>query len=145
TGSAKPTPPPAAAVSAGGGFKWQVPAGWTTGTGSSMRLVTLDVPGGAQCWVTPLGGQAGGVQSNLDRWRGEVGAAKLTDAEFAALPKLKILGVDTPWVDVSGTYKGMGGPKDLPATARVFAAACALPDSLVTFKMVGSPETLEKE
>ncbi len=146
--SAPPAATPPAANSGAGsapGIKWQVPSGWTVGSGSSMRLVTLDVPGGAQLWVTPLSGGAGGVKANLDRWRHEVGMAPLTEDEFNALPKLKILGVDTPWVDVSGAYKGMGGPTTLPAVARVFAAACAQPDSLVTIKMVGPPETLEKE
>lgn len=126
--------------------KWATPTGWVTGTGSSMRLVTYDVPGGAQIWVTPLSGGAGGLRANLDRWRKEMSLEPLTDEEFAALPNLRILGVETPWLDLKGSYAGMGGPTNLPAgSARMLAAACALPDALVTVKMVGPADVLERE
>lgn len=145
---AKPATPPA--VSSGAfdptKVKWATPSGWTTGTGSSMRLVTYDVAGGGQLWVTPLSGAAGGVRANLDRFRKEMGAEPLSDDEFAALPKLKILGVDSPWLDLKGSYAGMGGPTNLPAgSARMLVAVCALPDSLVTVKFVGPADVLERE
>jgi hypothetical protein len=125
---------------------WTAPAGWTTGTGSSMRLVTYDVPGGAQIWVTPLSGGAGGLRANLDRWQGEMGADKLSDSALAALPTVKILGVESPYLDLKGTYAGMGGPTTLaPGNARVLAAACALPEALVTVKFVGPADVLERE
>lgn len=149
--SAEPAPKKEDVPIAAGPFdptkvKWATPSGWVTGTGSSMRLVTYDVPGGAQIWVTPLAGGAGGLRANLDRWRKEMSLDPLTDEEFAALPNLRILGVETPWVDLKGTYAGMGGPTNLPAgSARVLAAACALPDALVTVKMVGPADVLERE
>lgn len=126
--------------------KWATPSGWTTGTGSSMRLVTYDVPGGGQIWVTPLSGAAGGVRANLDRFRKEMGAEPLSDDEFAALPKLRILGVESPWLDLQGSYAGMGGPTNLPAgSARMLVAVCALEDALVTVKFVGPGEVLGRE
>lgn len=123
---------------------WTVPSGWKLGSGSSMRLVTLDVPGGAQCWITALPGESGGLASNLNRWRKEMGQAPLSDAEIAALPKVPVLGVQSPWLDLTGEYQGMGGPKGLKE-ARLLALGCARPDVFLSVKMVGPPNVLDAE
>ena len=144
-GAAAKTPP----ATASGAFdpskaSWTVPAGWKLGTGSSMRLVTLDVPGGAQCWITALPGESGGLASNLNRWRKEMGQAPLSDGEIAALPRVPVLGVDSPFLDLTGEYQGMGGPKNLKE-ARLLALGCARSDVFLSVKMVGPPSVLEAE
>jgi hypothetical protein len=121
-----------------------VPGGWTVGQGSSMRLVTLVIPGGAECWVIPLPGSAGGLESNLNRWRGELGLANLTASEIAALPTIEVLGVATPVLDMTGRYTGMGGPAGLE-NARVLVAGCPHPASFVSIKMVGPPDVVARE
>lgn len=150
--SGSATAPPSASSTASapsGAFdpskaSWTVPPGWKPGSGSSMRLVTLDIPGGAQCWITALPGESGGLASNLNRWRKEMGQAPLSDGEIAALPKVPVLGVDAPWLDLTGEYQGMGGPKNLKE-ARLLALGCARADVFLSVKMVGPPSVLEAE
>ena len=72
-------------------FSWTVPDGWEAGKESSMRLASYNVPlsGGevGDFSLVKLGGAAGGVLANLNRWRGQIGLEDATMeqvAEFAA-------------------------------------------------------------
>jgi len=50
---------------------WKTPEGWTEEKGSSMRLATFRSKGkggSIECSIISLGGQAGGLQSNVIRW-----------------------------------------------------------------------------
>ena len=81
-----------------------------------MRAATYSIPlaagdqGIAECVVNYFGpGQGGGVDANIERWKGQVlGAdgkparARSTSARGAACR--------LPSIDTSGTYTGMGGP-----------------------------------
>ncbi|MFG0317262.1 MAG: hypothetical protein ACF8XB_08320 [Planctomycetota bacterium JB042] len=146
-----PTTPPAASAPAGpreqsdSGLSWVAPGHWEVGSGSSMRAVTYDVPGkeGAQCWVTVLGGQAGGVLANVNRWRREVGEAPLGEADLDSLPHLHVLGRDSVFLDVRGSYQGMSGAPI--EEARLYGVVCDLGDSLLFVKMVGRAADLEDE
>lgn len=104
-GNATGKPPPA--DTAARKLTWDVPAGWTEGTGSSMRHVTYDVADGVQCYVTFLVGAAGGVLSNLNRWLGEVGEADIDQAAAERLPRLEILGRSSHYLNKSGATKGV--------------------------------------
>jgi len=86
---------------------WDVPAGWTKGTGSSMRHVTYDVAAGVQCYITFLPGTVGGVLNNLNRWLGEVGEAHIDQAAADRLPRLEILGRSSHYLNKSGVSKGV--------------------------------------
>jgi hypothetical protein len=58
-------------------YTWQAPAGWTEVESTSrMRLVSFSVPHGDEVGdlsVIKLGGGAGGMLANLNRWRGQLG------------------------------------------------------------------------
>ena len=86
---------------------WDVPAGWTKGTGSSMRHVTFDVSEGVQCYITFLPGTVGGVLANMNRLLGEVGEAHIDQAASDQLPRLQILGRPSPFLRKSGASKGV--------------------------------------
>lgn len=69
-----------------GDVTWGVPRGWQEKPGSGFRYATFVVPGtGAMTGdlsVTVLEGDAGGLLSNVNRWRGQIGLPELTDAQL---------------------------------------------------------------
>ncbi|GJM23086.1 MAG: hypothetical protein DHS20C15_30010 [Planctomycetota bacterium] len=100
---------PGDAVS-GAPLAWQVPAAWTLASGSSMSLAAFELRDEPQLRVTLslLPGSAGGVRANLDRWSEQVGHSALSDADFAALPKVSVLGRDAFLLERAGPFAGMG-------------------------------------
>jgi len=56
-------------------LSWRTPEGWSEERGSGMRMVTFrakDDTGGIECSIVTLGGQAGGLQSNVIRWMKQI-------------------------------------------------------------------------
>jgi hypothetical protein len=92
-------------------FSWTVPDGWTKQGERPMRVATFASAKSphAEVAVSVLTGTAGGTRANLDRWRGQMGAKPLSDAEFSALPRAKILDGTAVFIAVEGTWAGMGG------------------------------------
>jgi hypothetical protein len=74
-----------------GEVTWVVPAGWIEKPGSGFRYATFFVPGPGglmgELSVTVLEGDAGGLLSNVNRWRGQIGLSGLTESEMAAHSK----------------------------------------------------------
>lgn len=108
-------PPIPTTGAAGGGFDtskltWSAPPSWQKGGDRMMRVVTYTV-GQSEAYVTVLDGPAGGVEANLNRWRGQMEQPNLTPEELAKLPKIPLMGKDSPFVQVSGTYTTMSGPR----------------------------------
>ncbi|MCZ6672869.1 MAG: hypothetical protein O7C75_08015 [Verrucomicrobia bacterium] len=68
-------------------FTWVVPDGWEAGKVSSMRLASYNVPlsnGEAGDFsLVQLGGGAGGVMPNINRWRGQIGLGPAVQEELA--------------------------------------------------------------
>ena len=68
-----------------GPFAWDLPEGWTADPPSGMRLATFWISldqKQVECSLTALGPRAGGVVSNVNRWRGQIG---LPPADAAAI------------------------------------------------------------
>jgi len=54
-------------------LSWEVPKGWFEKKGSGMRLATFhDQNNTIECSIISLGGQAGGLQSNVVRWMNQI-------------------------------------------------------------------------
>jgi hypothetical protein len=70
-----------------GKVTWRVPRGWQEKPGSGFRYATFVIPGSGtlkgDLSVTVLEGDAGGLLSNVNRWRGQIGLADLTDNQLA--------------------------------------------------------------
>lgn len=82
---------------------YTAPAGWQPGPAKQMRLTTfLAGPGKVEVYISdPFGGK---VLDNVNRWRKEVGAKEIGEAELAAETKPIQLGdVTATLIDVSGT------------------------------------------
>lgn len=115
-------------------LQWDAPAHWTRGPERMMRLVTYTI-GGSECYVTQLAGDGGGIEMNLNRWRGQVGQPDLDAAAIAALPRVTILGVESPLLDVTGNLTNMDG--STIENARVLGTVTLLDRQSLFVKMTG--------
>ncbi len=95
---------------AGKPLTYTAPAGWRAGPERQMRLATFFVSDGQKplevAVFPPFGGS---LLENVNRWRGQVGAKVVTEAELAvAAPELKLGDSKAYYVDVRGSG-GAGG------------------------------------
>ncbi len=133
-------PPPATGVP-----QWEPPAHWKAGGPRPMRLASFTVPGAdnkeADLSISALGGAAGGLLANINRWRTQqLGLAAATEAD---LPKLSS---EVPVTGGSATVVDFAGDGELKGT-RMLAAIVARNDRTWFFKLTG-PEAVvgaEKE
>lgn len=92
-------------------FHVDVPDGWEQLAATDFRQVNLrmtDKPE-VECYFTLLPGGGGGLDANINRWRRQMGLEALGPDEIAALPKKTLFGIPATFVDVEGTFSGMGG------------------------------------
>jgi hypothetical protein len=116
-------------------LKWKAPGGWTPGPAKPMRVVTLIPSGsaGAECWVSVLGGNGGGLAPNVARWCSQVGRATLSKEEVAALPTTDVLGRKGLLVEIEGP------------SAAMLAVVCELGSYSVFVRLTGSREAVRAE
>jgi len=140
-GAESPGPPGPSEESQGAGsgsaegIAWDVPVGWSVEAGRGMRLVTFR-KGAVECYLTVLGGDGGGIVGNIQRWVGQLGLTPPTEAEVAALPTVDVLGVESPLLDATGEYSGMGAAEPTPDTT-MLGIVCVLEDRAIFIKMLG--------
>jgi len=134
------------------GIRWTAPAGWKAEGPRPMRAATYTIApaagdsAGAECVVNYFGpGQGGGVDANVERWKGQVLGADGKPAP-AKIEKRAVRGVAVTVVDASGSYTGMGGPmaasaKPMPGY-RLLGAIAEGPGGSVFFKFTGPAKTI---
>jgi hypothetical protein len=124
-----------AATSEAAGFTWTAPEGWTQGPAKQMRLVTFTPTAapGVECYVTVLGGAAGGVEANVNRWRQQLHLAPLSADAVKALPTVPVLGKTAQMVEIDGGAVGL------------FGLVCELGQQTVFVKMTGSMDALRAQ
>lgn len=88
-------------------LRWKTPTGWKENPPSQFRVASFAVTGAdgkqADISVIPLPGGAGGDLSNVNRWRGQVGLAPVSEAEFAGLGEpVTVAGKETKLFDLDG-------------------------------------------
>ena len=95
----------------GGGLAWTTPPGWSELPATSMRVANFRVAGDekAECYLTSLSGEGGGLDANVNRWRTQMGQPPLSAQEIAALPRIECFGGSSVFVEIDGTYGGMSG------------------------------------
>ena len=134
------------------GIRWTAPASWKAEAARPMRAATYSIPnapgdqGVAECVVNFFGpGQGGGIDANVDRWKGQVLGADGAPAA-AKIDKRAGKGVTITRVDASGTYTGMGGPMNPGAKPvagyRLIGAIVEGPGGNVFFKLTGPAKTI---
>jgi hypothetical protein len=146
---------PALAASAGG-LSWTAPAAWKEDAQRPMRAATYKIPAApgdgedAELAIFYFGpGQGGGVQENVKRWIGQISQpdGKPSDAVAKTQEKKVGAGLKATFIDVSGTYLGMGGPmaggKAEKTGYRLLGAIVEGPEGAVFFKLTGPAKTVK--
>jgi hypothetical protein len=137
--------PPAPAFA--GGIQWTVPARWSPGAGSAMRVATYAVPAArgaeaGECAVFFFGtGQGGGVDDNVARW-----AKQFEGAPAPKKATMTVAGLRVTRAEVSGAYLAPGGPMmqstGKKAGYRLLGAIVEAPEGNVFFKLTGPDATI---
>jgi len=117
---------------------WKTPEGWSETPPSAIRVGSFRITGKdgkqADVSVIPLGGVAGGIEANVNRWRGQVGQEPLPAEEIEKLAQaVEVDGLQARMFEVSGTNPGSGEP------AGILAAVAPRTDAVWFFKMTGDP------
>jgi hypothetical protein len=136
-----------AAPATAGGILWTVPARWTAGAGSSMRVATYAIPAAkgsdsGECAVFFFGpGQGGGIDDNVARWAKQFEGAPAPKSATAT-----VAGMRVTRAEVAGTYLAPGGPM-MQSTGkktgyRLLGAIVEAPGGNVFFKLTGPASTV---
>lgn len=93
--------PPTTSESA---LRWSVPDSWADAGEKPMRLASYQAGEGAvDISVVRLGGDAGGLGANVNRWRGQVNLAPQSEQEIAAQARtLTLDGFEVTVVELMG-------------------------------------------
>lgn len=104
---------------------WDVPVGWEPGPAQAMRLATYKIPVGkgfVELAVSELPGPAGGLLSNVNRWRGQLGLGPLDDSGLEgcmapspmAEPGAKVVAIPAPGESAEGGEAMLVGLLETP-------------------------------
>ncbi len=128
---------PGAGAAPEASLTWTAPQSWRADPPRPMREVSfrLGPEAKTECYVSLLGGNAGGLVANLNRWRGQLGLEAILPAELDALERIDVLGQKVPLLEAYGSYKGMDG--QAIERAGLLAVDCELAESAVFVKMIG--------
>jgi len=99
---------PEGALGRGAAPSWSTPSHWGPGPASSMRRGSYRVDGAGgttiDIAVTSFPGDVGGLLSNLNRWRSQIGLGPISPADMpSAATTLRIGNQTATWVDFAGT------------------------------------------
>lgn len=131
--------PPAPAA----GVKWTRPANWQEQPLSEMRQGSFRVPGpdgaSADVSVVSFPGTAGGLASNLNRWRGQVELPPASDDELRQASQSVEAG------QVEGILVDYASPPQSAKPSRILGAVLETPDRTWFVKMTGPPGFVETQ
>ncbi len=123
-----------------GTMQWDLPAGWTNAANTNpMRFATLNAGTGdeqVEVAITQLGGAAGGIAANINRWRGQVGLPPASDEQLAA----DMQRIESP--DAPGVLIDLIGPTD--ESPRMLAAIFPTETHTWFVKTMGPRPVLER-
>jgi len=125
-------------ASAGGDLHWTTPVGWSELATSQLRQANFKVgdQGQAECYLTILAGNGGGLEANVNRWRKQMSLPEASPAEIAALPRGPFFGDEAVFVDLEGTFTGMSGD-DVGDSYRMIGFVQVVPAGARFLKFVG--------
>lgn len=113
------------------------PKHWNKQPAGSMQVAKFTTGEGdakAEISISQLGGAAGGVLPNVNRWRGQVGLEPLTDQNDVEAEVMKVSGNDAALLEFRGT-KGKS----------ILVAMVNHDESVWFFKMMGDTTVVDQE
>ena len=128
------------------GIKWTAPAGWKTEAARPMRAATYSIAPDGECAVNFFGaGQGGGVDANVERWKGQFQGPDGKTAP-ATVATRKAGGLNLTTIETAGAYSGLGGPMARSRGAvpgyRLLGAIVEGPGGNVFIKFTGPAKTI---
>jgi hypothetical protein len=123
--------------------QWTKPGGWNAQPLSEMRLGSFKVDGAggssADISVTAFPGEAGGLGSNLNRWRGQLQLPSLSDEGLSSvIQRTEVENVPAYLVDFQTENNN-------PKPSRILGAVFQTADRTWFVKMTGPPDLLESQ
>jgi hypothetical protein len=123
--------------------RWSKPDGWSEQPLSEMRLGSFKVDGAnaasADVSVIAFPGEAGGLASNINRWRGQLQLGPLDEDQLAALTqRTEVDNVPTCLVDFQTV-------QNAPKPSRILGAVLQTADRTWFVKMTGPPDLIESQ
>ncbi|PWU09226.1 MAG: hypothetical protein C5B50_27880 [Verrucomicrobia bacterium] len=119
--------------------EWKVPAGWKETSGQFLVakfLVTGSDNARAAVNVSITGG---GVGANVNRWRGQLGLAPLSEDDLTKQMKPLASGTEAKLIDLSGTEATTG------QKARLIGVIVPQADRTWYYKLMGNPQLVAQE
>lgn len=130
-------------------LSWTTPEGWTEAPAGSdasgLRLIDLRFgPNGeGECYLSVIQGAAGGLEANVNRWRGQMGLPPMTADELEKLPKKMLVNRESSFVSFDGNYKAMGAA-EAAKDWRMMGLLQQAPDFMLFVKIIGPKELVVK-
>ncbi len=139
-----PSHPEMSGAAAPEALQYKVPPDWKEAPRGSMRVASFHVTGQdgklADISVIPLPGMAGSDLDNVNRWRGQVGLAGVSEEELAKLAQpVEIAGQPAKLYEQAGTNPQNG------EKTRILAAISRRGDMAWFFKMTGDDALVEQQ
>ena len=136
--SVSSSPSPAPAPPGPTAPDWKIPANWTPGPSSSMRLASYEVSdeegNELDFSVTSFPGDVGGLLANVNRWLGQIGVQPTDEEGLKRFVRpVTIDGISAQLVEASSEDKTL------------YAAILMREDRSWFFKLTGSKSLAEKE
>jgi hypothetical protein len=134
---------PTATISSKGKPNWQVPAGWQEVSGGQFLVAKFTIAGDSGAVavnVSSSPGEGGGLVGNVNRWRGQLGLAPLSEGEVnKSATAIDVQGGKASLVDLSGTDARTGQPTRL--------VGVMVPQSGQTwfYKLMGNAKVVESQ
>jgi hypothetical protein len=126
------------------GFEWTTPDGWAEKKPpGQMREVDFRLARDpeVECYLSVV---QGGIAANVMRWRRQMGLEPVAPAAVASLPQHPFLGQGGVFVDLEGTFAGMGQSEPREGY-RMLGILVEEPGRTVTLKMTGPSDVLVEE
>ncbi len=122
---------------------WTVPADWKEGPLAQFLVAKFIIPGSgdatASVNVSSLAGDGGGLQPNVNRWRGQLGQTPLSADDLSNLPTIDASGVKGTLVDISGTDPRSSQP------ARLIGVVLPLNGQTWFYKLMGDATVVAQQ
>ncbi len=137
---------PSAGAAKQPGLTYTTPPGWTELAPTSMRMANFRIGSDtrAECYLALLGGDAGGMASNVNRWRAQMSLPAATASDIDALPTATFLGSEAKLIDLRGTWTGMSGGSAAPSW-RLLGLVLVEPGGSAFLKFTGPDDVLEAQ
>ena len=124
-----------------GGFEFKVPGDWEEKPPKSEFLLgEFTVPGEAGPARLTLSSARGGIEANLDRWRGQIQTGPKDPP--ASQSEVEFDGRTATLIELTGTYSDMFGGGAPNKNSKLLGVAAALGEADFFVKMTGPAETV---